>query len=85
MVAFPRNQEKPRHSKRMAGFFFERCHDALLSVSASCLKQADRARRLGEHTAEVLQRVLGVAPSEIASLHREGVLFEAGLAKTKQH
>jgi hypothetical protein len=40
---------------------------------------------LGEHTAEVLQRVLGIAPSEIASLHREGVLFDAGLAKTKQH
>jgi hypothetical protein len=40
---------------------------------------------LGEHTAEVLQRVLGVAPSEIASLHREGILFDAGLANTKQH
>jgi hypothetical protein len=39
---------------------------------------------MGEHTAEVQQRVLRVAPSEVASLHLEGMLFDAGLAKTKR-
>ncbi len=36
---------------------------------------------LGEHTAEVLQRELGLPAAEIETLHREGVLFDAGLAK----
>ena len=36
---------------------------------------------MGEHTAEVLQRELGLAAAEIAALHREGVVFDAGLPR----
>lgn len=55
-----------------------------LRFSASSLAEPNHPPLLGEHTAEVLQQVLGLAPAEIAALHREGVLFDAGLAKTEQ-
>ena len=38
----------------------------------------------GEHTAEVLQQVLGLAPAEIARLHGEGVVLDAALAAPQE-
>lgn len=51
-----------------------------LRFSASSLAEPNHPPLLGEHTAEVLQQVLGLAPAEIAALHRDGVLFDAWLA-----
>jgi crotonobetainyl-CoA:carnitine CoA-transferase CaiB-like acyl-CoA transferase len=53
-----------------------------MRFSSSSLAEPNHPPLLGEHTAEVLQRVLGIAPGEIAALHGEGVLFDAGLAKS---
>jgi crotonobetainyl-CoA:carnitine CoA-transferase CaiB-like acyl-CoA transferase len=36
---------------------------------------------LGEHTGEVLRRVLGVPPPELAALHEAGVLYDAALGR----
>ena len=52
-----------------------------MRFSASSLAEPSHPPLLGEHTAEVLQQVLGLAPAEIAALHHEGVLFDAGLGK----
>jgi crotonobetainyl-CoA:carnitine CoA-transferase CaiB-like acyl-CoA transferase len=52
-----------------------------MRFSASSLAEPNHPPLLGEHTAEVLQQVLGLAPTEIAALHHEGVLFDAGLGK----
>jgi crotonobetainyl-CoA:carnitine CoA-transferase CaiB-like acyl-CoA transferase len=54
-----------------------------MRFSASSLAEPNHPPLLGEHTAEVLQQVLGLALAEIAALHREGVLFDAGLAKAE--
>ncbi|MFI5017251.1 MAG: CoA transferase, partial [Dongiales bacterium] len=50
-----------------------------LRFSASRLAEPSHPPLLGEHTAEVLQQVLGLAPAEIARLHGEGVVLDAGL------
>jgi len=50
-----------------------------LRFSDSRLAEPSHPPLLGEHTAEVLQRVLGVAPAEIARLHAEGIVLDAGL------
>lgn len=55
-----------------------------MRFSATSLAEPNHPPLLGEHTAEVLQQVLGAAPAEIATLHRQGVLFDAGLAKEQQ-
>jgi crotonobetainyl-CoA:carnitine CoA-transferase CaiB-like acyl-CoA transferase len=51
-----------------------------LRFSASRLAEPSHPPLLGEHTAEVLQRVLGLAPAEIVRLHGEGVVLDAALA-----
>ncbi|HZT18114.1 MAG TPA: CoA transferase, partial [Dongiaceae bacterium] len=52
-----------------------------LRFSGSRLAEPSHPPLLGEHTAEVLGRVLAVAPAEIAALHAAGVLFDSGLAR----
>ena len=54
-----------------------------MRFSSSSLAEPNHPPLLGEHTADVLQSVLGIAPAEITALHRDGVLFDAGLAKAK--
>jgi crotonobetainyl-CoA:carnitine CoA-transferase CaiB-like acyl-CoA transferase len=51
-----------------------------MRFSGSRLAEPSHPPLLGEHTAEVLQRVLGVAPAEIARLHAEGIVLDAVLA-----
>ena len=51
-----------------------------MRFSGCSLTEPTHPPLLGEHTGEVLQRVLGVALAEIAALHADGVLFEASLA-----
>ena len=51
-----------------------------MRFSATRLAEPSHPPLLGEHTAEVLQQVLGLAPAEIARLHAEGVVLDAGLA-----
>jgi crotonobetainyl-CoA:carnitine CoA-transferase CaiB-like acyl-CoA transferase len=50
-----------------------------MRFSATSLAEPSHPPLLGEHTAEVLEHVLGVAPAEIARLHAEGVVLDAGL------
>jgi len=51
-----------------------------MRFSGSRLAEPSHPPLLGEHTAEVLQRVLGLMPAEIARLHAEGIVLDAGLA-----
>jgi crotonobetainyl-CoA:carnitine CoA-transferase CaiB-like acyl-CoA transferase len=51
-----------------------------LRFSGSRVAEPSHPPLLGEHTAEVLARVLGLDPSEIARLQDEGVVLDAGLA-----
>jgi len=55
-----------------------------LRFSASRLAEPGHPPLLGEHTAEVLAEVLGLAPAEIARLHAEGVVLAAPPGKTAQ-
>jgi hypothetical protein len=51
-----------------------------MRFSATRLAEPSHPPLLGEHTAEVLQQVLGLASAEIVRLHGEGVVLDAGLA-----
>ena len=51
-----------------------------MRFSGSSLAEPSHPPLLGEHTAEVLERVLGLAPVEITRLHAEGIVLDAGLA-----
>jgi len=51
-----------------------------MRFSATRLAEPGHPPLLGEHTAEVLEHVLGVTPAEIARLHAEGVVLDAALA-----
>jgi len=50
-----------------------------MRFSGSRLAEPSHPPLLGEHTVEVLQRVLGVTPAEIARLHAEGIILDARL------
>jgi crotonobetainyl-CoA:carnitine CoA-transferase CaiB-like acyl-CoA transferase len=54
-----------------------------LRFSGSSLAEPSHPPLLGEHTGEVLQRVIGITAGEIEALHRQGVLFDAALAKPR--
>jgi crotonobetainyl-CoA:carnitine CoA-transferase CaiB-like acyl-CoA transferase len=51
-----------------------------LRFSACSLAEPTYPPLLGEHSGEVLQQVLAIAPAEIRALHAAGVLFDAALA-----
>jgi crotonobetainyl-CoA:carnitine CoA-transferase CaiB-like acyl-CoA transferase len=51
-----------------------------MRFSGSRLAEPSHPPLLGEHTAEVLQRVLGLTAAEIARLHAEGIVLDARLA-----
>ena len=55
-----------------------------MRFSANSLADPSHPPLLGEHTAEVLEQVLGVAPAEIARLHAEGVVLDAALAAPQE-
>ncbi len=52
-----------------------------LRFSGAHLAEPTHPPLLGEHTGQVLRRVLGISAEEIEALHRQGVLFDAALAE----